>query len=128
MIMTKVLVIDNYDSFTYNLVHYLEDLDCEVSGIASGRRASHPPGGSRGTSARCLPNWSCAMVASYRISYPVVLPANCAAGEKLCRRVLIRQALPAYRLRSVGYMQRRSTTAILCFKDYSWNGRNIWDR
>ncbi|WP_417619545.1 anthranilate synthase component II [Oceanihabitans sediminis] len=27
---TKVLVIDNYDSFTYNLVHYLEDLDAEV--------------------------------------------------------------------------------------------------
>lgn len=26
----RVLVIDNYDSFTYNLVHYLEDLDCEV--------------------------------------------------------------------------------------------------
>lgn len=26
----KVLVIDNYDSFTYNLVHYLEDLGCEV--------------------------------------------------------------------------------------------------
>ena len=29
--MTKVLVIDNYDSFTYNLVHYLEDLGCEVT-------------------------------------------------------------------------------------------------
>ena len=28
--MKKVLVIDNYDSFTYNLVHYLEDLECEV--------------------------------------------------------------------------------------------------
>ncbi|MUU79703.1 anthranilate synthase component II [Winogradskyella endarachnes] len=28
--MKKVLVIDNYDSFTYNLVHYLEDLNCEV--------------------------------------------------------------------------------------------------
>ncbi|WP_224483520.1 anthranilate synthase component II [Robertkochia aurantiaca] len=28
--MKKVLVIDNYDSFTYNLVHYLEDLDCVV--------------------------------------------------------------------------------------------------
>jgi len=26
----KILMIDNYDSFTYNLVHYLEDLDCEV--------------------------------------------------------------------------------------------------
>ncbi len=29
--MEKILVIDNYDSFTYNLVHYLEDLDCEVT-------------------------------------------------------------------------------------------------
>ena len=27
----QVLVIDNYDSFVYNLVHYLEDLDCEVT-------------------------------------------------------------------------------------------------
>jgi len=26
----KVLVIDNYDSFTYNLVHYLKDLNVEV--------------------------------------------------------------------------------------------------
>jgi len=29
--MKKVLVIDNYDSFTYNLVHFLEDLGCEVT-------------------------------------------------------------------------------------------------
>ncbi len=29
--MTNVLVIDNYDSFTYNLVHYLEDLGCNVT-------------------------------------------------------------------------------------------------
>lgn len=29
--MKKIIVIDNYDSFTYNLVHYLEDLNCEVS-------------------------------------------------------------------------------------------------
>jgi len=28
--MKKVLVIDNYDSFVYNLVHYLESLNCEV--------------------------------------------------------------------------------------------------
>jgi anthranilate synthase component 2 len=27
----KVLVIDNYDSFTYNLVHYLEDLGADVT-------------------------------------------------------------------------------------------------
>jgi anthranilate synthase component 2 len=29
--MKKIIVIDNYDSFTFNLVHYLEDLNCEVT-------------------------------------------------------------------------------------------------
>lgn len=29
--MKKIAVIDNYDSFTYNLVHYLEDLNAEVT-------------------------------------------------------------------------------------------------
>ncbi|MDG1570720.1 aminodeoxychorismate/anthranilate synthase component II [Robiginitalea sp. M366] len=29
--MKEVLVIDNYDSFTYNLVHYLEELGCRVT-------------------------------------------------------------------------------------------------
>lgn len=29
--MKKIVLIDNYDSFTYNLVHYLEDLDCQVT-------------------------------------------------------------------------------------------------
>ena len=28
--MKRILVIDNYDSFAYNLVHYLEELGCEV--------------------------------------------------------------------------------------------------
>lgn len=29
--MKKIVVIDNYDSFTYNLVHYLEALDADVT-------------------------------------------------------------------------------------------------
>ena len=29
--MKKILVIDNYDSFTYNLVHLLKELNCDVS-------------------------------------------------------------------------------------------------
>ena len=29
--MKKILVIDNYDSFTYNLVHYLEELESTVT-------------------------------------------------------------------------------------------------
>jgi len=29
--MKKILVIDNYDSFTYNLVHYLEEFNCDVT-------------------------------------------------------------------------------------------------
>ena len=35
--MIKVLVIDNYDSFTYNLVHYLEDLKCEVTVVRNDK-------------------------------------------------------------------------------------------
>ncbi|HAT66859.1 MAG TPA: aminodeoxychorismate/anthranilate synthase component II [Flavobacteriaceae bacterium] len=27
----KIVVIDNYDSFVYNLVHYLEEFDCQVT-------------------------------------------------------------------------------------------------
>ena len=33
----KILVIDSYDSFVYNLVHYLEELDCEVTVVRNDR-------------------------------------------------------------------------------------------
>lgn len=29
--MKKIVIIDNYDSFTFNLVHYFEALNCEVT-------------------------------------------------------------------------------------------------
>ena len=29
--MSKILVIDNYDSFVYNIVHYLRELEEEVT-------------------------------------------------------------------------------------------------
>jgi anthranilate synthase component 2 len=29
--MKKIALIDNYDSFTFNLVHYLEDLNCTIT-------------------------------------------------------------------------------------------------
>ncbi|MDG1778003.1 MAG: aminodeoxychorismate/anthranilate synthase component II [Flavobacteriaceae bacterium] len=35
--MKDILVIDNYDSFTYNLVHYLEDLECKVKVVRNDR-------------------------------------------------------------------------------------------
>ena len=35
--MTKVLVIDNYDSFTYNLVQYLGELGAEVGVVRNDR-------------------------------------------------------------------------------------------
>lgn len=48
--MTRILVIDNYDSFTYNLVQYLLTLgaDCRVvlnDTISSGDIAADPPDG-----------------------------------------------------------------------------------
>ena len=29
--MKKIFLIDNYDSFTYNLLFYLEELGCDVT-------------------------------------------------------------------------------------------------
>ena len=35
----KVLIIDNYDSFTYNLVQYLGELGCELEVVRNDRAA-----------------------------------------------------------------------------------------
>ena len=35
--MMKVLLIDNYDSFTYNLVHYLEKLEVDVTVVRNDK-------------------------------------------------------------------------------------------
>ncbi|CAN5545354.1 aminodeoxychorismate/anthranilate synthase component II [soil metagenome] len=37
--MTRVLVVDNYDSFTYNLVQYLGELGAEVEAVRNDRAA-----------------------------------------------------------------------------------------
>ena len=48
-----ILVIDNYDSFTLNLVHYLMELGAEVRGRAQ-RRADRGRGA--GERRRCVPD------------------------------------------------------------------------
>ena len=52
----RVLVIDNYDSFTYNLVQYLGELGAEVEVVrndkADGRRAARAPARPAGDLAR----------------------------------------------------------------------------
>ena len=35
--MNKVLVIDNYDSFTYNLVHLIKDMNYDVTDIRNDK-------------------------------------------------------------------------------------------
>ena len=37
--MTSVLVIDNYDSFTYNLVQYLGELGAEIEVVRNDKAA-----------------------------------------------------------------------------------------
>ncbi len=43
LFMKKVLVIDNYDSFTFNLVHYLESLDAEVTVLRNDELSLEEP-------------------------------------------------------------------------------------
>ena len=37
----KTLLIDNYDSFTYNLYHYLQSLNCSVDVIRNDKITSN---------------------------------------------------------------------------------------
>lgn len=37
--MKDILLIDNYDSFTYNLVHYFEELGCDVTVVRNDKIA-----------------------------------------------------------------------------------------
>ena len=53
--MTSVLVVDNYDSFTYNLVQYLGELGAEVEVVRNDvPRAARAPPGPRDRLARAL--------------------------------------------------------------------------
>ena len=56
--MTRVLVVDNYDSFTYNLVQYLGELGAEIevvrNDVADRRRPARPHLGPRRRLARAL--------------------------------------------------------------------------
>ena len=45
----RVLVIDNYDSFTYNLVQYLGELGAEVEVVRNDGRRSPSCSGARPT-------------------------------------------------------------------------------
>lgn len=66
--MTKVLMIDNYDSFTYNIVQYLKEIGAEVEVIQndemgideiSSENFSHlilsPGAGNPDTAGVCMP-------------------------------------------------------------------------
>ncbi len=37
--MAKIILVDNYDSFTYNLVHYLGELGCDVTVYRNDKRS-----------------------------------------------------------------------------------------
>ncbi len=37
----NILLIDNYDSFTYNLVHYLEDLEAQITVVRNDKITPH---------------------------------------------------------------------------------------
>ena len=59
--MTRVLVVDNYDSFTFNLVHYLMELGAEVrvvrnDGLSAAEALSSDAAGFLISPGPCTPN------------------------------------------------------------------------
>ena len=53
--MTRVLVVDNYDSFVYNLVQYLGQLGAEVDRAAQRRGRARPSSTRSASTACCSP-------------------------------------------------------------------------
>ncbi|HTN63446.1 MAG TPA: aminodeoxychorismate/anthranilate synthase component II [Devosia sp.] len=59
--MTRTLVIDNYDSFTYNLVHFLGELGAQIEVVRNDKItldqiAAHPPEAIVLSPGPCTPN------------------------------------------------------------------------
>ena len=59
-----ILVLDNYDSFTWNLVHYLMELGAEVEvvrndAMSAGQAISSSAQGELLSPGRCTPNEAC---------------------------------------------------------------------
>ncbi|WP_269451875.1 glutamine amidotransferase-related protein [Tessaracoccus coleopterorum] len=53
--MARILVIDNYDSFVYNIVSYLAQLGAEVEVWRNDAPVSIGPTGTRRSTASCCP-------------------------------------------------------------------------
>ena len=91
--MPRILVIDNYDSFTFNLVHYLMELDAEVE--VRRNDALQPNEAVNGTYAGCLISPGPCSPSEAGVSLAVV--AACAAqGVPLLGVCLGHQAIGQY--------------------------------
>ena len=85
-----ILVIDNYDSFTYNLVHYLQELGAEVEvarndTLSAGQAVARAPKAILISPGPCTPNES-------GVTLPLV-PAAATAGIPLLGVCLGHQAI-----------------------------------
>ena len=100
-VSTRVLVVDNYDSFTYNLVQYLGEL-----GARARRRAQRPRDGRRAARARG-PTASSSRRARARPTRPGSRSRRCAASPRpACRRSASASATSRWPRRSAARVVR----------------------